>query len=345
MKVRSRLLLILSALTVALACPALRAADEVPAPPAPAAAPPTEAAPAAAAAEPPAAAVPAPAPAVSTDPAAVVATQEDTLAAGDMIRIRMDEDPSMAFEGIISAAGTVPIPFVGEFVVASRTPAEAARLLQEALTKELYQQATVSVTLISKAPGKVYVYGAVRRPGFVEMPPLGNLTVMQVLSYVDGLTSWAAPEEAYILRRARAGEAPQRIPLNLTEMFANYTPLSDSDIPLQTDDVVCIPGLDGKLNFSADTCEIIIVGEVNAPGLTYFAPGEQRTLMRAIFKAGGFSKFAKSRAVRLIRYGKDKERTEQVVDAARIIDEGYLDEDIELKPGDMLIVPQKLINF
>jgi hypothetical protein len=174
---------------------------------------------------------------------------------------------------------------------------------------------------------------------------MGDLTVMQVLSYVDGLTSWAAPEDAYILRRAKPGQPPQRLPLNLTEIFANYTPLSDSDVPLQSDDVLCIPGLDGKLNFSADTCEIIMVGEINAPGMIYFAPGEQRTLMRAIFKAGGLSRFAKSRAVRLIRYGKNRERTEQTIDAARIIDEGYLDEDVELRPGDMLIVPAKMINF
>jgi len=272
-------------------------------------------------------------------------SREDTFSIGDLIRIRMDEDPTIAFEGAISAAGTVPVPYVGEFLIANLTQAQAAKALAEAVRKDLYQQATFTVTLITKAPGKIYVYGAVRRPGMVDIPPLGNLTVMQVLSYVDGLTSWAAPEDTYILRRTKRGEPPQRIPLNLTEIFANYTPLNDADVALQVDDVLCVPGVDGKLNFSADTCEIIIVGEIGSPGIIYFAPGEQRTLMRAIFKAGGFSKFAKSTAVRLIRYGKNKERTEQVINASRIIDDGYLNEDVELKPGDMLIVPQKIINF
>lgn len=287
-------------------------------------------------------------PAATVKPAtatAVPEAREDTFGIGDLIRIRMAEDPTIGFEGAVSAAGTVPVPYVGEFLIATLTPSQAAKALSEAVRKDLYQQSTFTVTLITKAPGKIYVYGAVRRPGMVDMPPLGNLTVMQVLSYVDGLTSWAAPEDTYILRRTKRGEPPQRIPLNLTEIFANYTPLSDSDVALQVDDLICVPGVDGKLNFSADTCEIIIVGEIGSPGIIYFAPGEQRTLMRAIFKAGGFSKFAKSTAVRLIRYGKNKERTEQKINASRIIDDGFLIEDVELKPGDMLIVPQKIINF
>ncbi len=270
---------------------------------------------------------------------------EDILSPGDLIRIRMEEDPAITFEGMISAAGTVPIQYLGEFFVAGMTQNEAARALSEALCKEIYQQATITITLINKAPGRVYVYGAVRKPGIVAMPQIGTLTVMQILSYVDGLTSWAAPEDSFILRRSARGQPPQKIPMNLAEIMAKYMPLSDSDVALMADDVVCVPGINGALQFSADSCEIIVVGEVNGPGIVYFAPGEQRTLMRAIFKSGGLSKFAKGKDVRLIRYGKNKERTEQKVNAARIIDEGYLDEDIELKPGDMLIVPQRMINF
>ena len=81
------------------------------------------------------------------------------------------------------------------------------------------------------------------------------------------------------------------------------------------------------------------------PSIIQFAPGEQRTLMRAIFKAGGFNKFAKSKEVRLIRYEKNKERIDKIYNVSKIIEEGYLNEDVELKPGDMVIVPQKMINF
>lgn len=269
----------------------------------------------------------------------------ESLNPGDLIRVRMEEDLNVGFEGMVSAAGTIPIPYLGEVYIATQSPAEAAKIISDALTKEIYQKASVTVTLVTKAPGKVYVYGAVRKPGVVQMPPIGTLSVMQLLSYVDGLTSWAAPEESYILRRTKASAPPEKIPVNLTQLMANYVPMSDNDIVLQPDDVFCVPGLNGSLSFSVDSCEVIVVGEVNAPGIVFFSPGEQRTLMRAIFKSGGFNKFAKTKSVRLIRYGKNKERSEQVINAARVVDEGFLDEDVELKPGDMMIVPQKIINF
>ena len=122
-------------------------------------------------------------------------------------------------------------------------------------------------------------------------------------------------------------------------------PLSDADIILQNDDVVCVPGLSGALFFSSDTCEVMVVGEVRTPGIVSFAPGEQRTVMRAIFKAGGFDKFAKQNKVRVIQYAKDKKRTDQILDATKIMDKGDLDSDIEIKPGDMIIVPQSTFKM
>jgi polysaccharide export outer membrane protein len=108
-----------------------------------------------------------------------------------------------------------------------------------------------------------------------------------------------------------------------------------------------VPGIDGSTQqvMTTDESEVIVVGEVNAPGIILFAPGEQRTVMRAIFKSGGFTKFAKSKEVRLIRYGKDGSRSEQTINVSAVIDDGFLDQDVDLLPGDMLIVPQKMLNF
>ncbi len=89
---------------------------------------------------------------------------------------------------------------------------------------------------------------------------------------------------------------------------------------------------------------MIIVGQINAPGIQLFAPGEDATLMRAIFKAGGMTQFAQGNEVKLIRY-RDNERTTQVVNINRVIEKGYLEEDVDLYSGDMIIIPQKFINF
>ncbi len=259
----------------------------------------------------------------------------------------MEEDPEVTYTGKISASGTIPIPYLGEFPVAGLTCRQVEERLGKALCQDLYQKATIHCILTATAPGKVYVYGAVKEPGIVSFPETGRLTMLQLLSMVGGLTSWAAPEDTYVLRRKRntTDKTPQKIQVNLKKLLSTMNPSADFD--LHPDDAVFVPGMNGNTEqvMSSDACEIIVVGQVNQPGIVTFAPGEERTLMRAIFKAGGFTKFAKKSAVRLIRYEKNGKRDEKKVNASAIIDEGYLDKDVTLLPGDMLIIPQKLINF
>ncbi len=279
--------------------------------------------------------------------AQLVPDNVEVIAPGDLLRIMMNEDPDVKFEGEVSAGGTVLLPYLGEFPIANLSPQAAELKLAQELQKDLYQQATLSITLVKKAPGQVYVYGAVKKPGVVNMPEIGNFTVLQLLSEVGGLTSWASADEAFILRRQHPDAPATRLALNLADVFARALPSSDADIRLRANDIVCIPGVSGGLFefISADKCEVIVVGEVKKPGMIEFAPGEERTLIRAIFKAGGFDKFAKDSNVRVISYGRNQTRDEQVVDAGSIIDNGYLDKDIKLQPGDMIIVPQKKISF
>ncbi len=266
----------------------------------------------------------------------------------DRIRITMEEDPEVAYFGEVSAAGTIPVPYLGEFAISGHTPAEAEEALGNELEEELYEEATVSVTVVKKALGRVYVYGAVKEPGVVEIPDVGGLTVLQLITRIGGLSRWAAPEEAFIIRRARAGDKGEQIDLNLEEIFATAIPNTESDVMLQANDIVCIPGISGGLFdfLSVDEAEVFVVGEVKGEEvIVQFAPGERRTLFRALLKAGGLTKFARSKDVRIISYDNEGNRSEKIVDASAIVEEGYLEKDVELRQGDMVIVPQKRFSL
>ena len=56
-----------------------------------------------------------------------MARSDERLAPGDLVRISMKEDPEVTFEGEISVAGTVPVPYLGEFQVAGHTQKSAGR--------------------------------------------------------------------------------------------------------------------------------------------------------------------------------------------------------------------------
>jgi len=273
---------------------------------------------------------------------------EAPLVPGDRIRMTMREDTEVKYFGEVSAAGTIPVPYLGEFVVSGYSPDQAAEALEKELQEDLYNQATINITLVKKGLGRVYVYGAVKNPGMVEIPDVGGLTVLQLITMIGGLTPWGSPENAFILRREHPEKPHVRIDLELDQLFASAAPNTEKDVVLQPNDILCIPGKSGGLFdfLSVEDAEVYVTGEVNSrEGIVYFAPGERRTLFRAILKAGGMTRYARKTSVRLIRFTEDNERKEFTVDVASIVEEGRLDKDIEIKQGDMIIVPQRGITF
>lgn len=97
-------------------------------------------------------------------------------------------------------------------------------------------------------------------------------------------------------------------------------------------------GVRGKLN------RVIVVGQVKSPGIQEIPPDEKFTVSLAIVRAGGFSSFAQDRKVQVVRRGEEGLVEKIEVDVRSILLEGKLDNDFELKPDDLIIVPEKLIR-
>ena len=97
------------------------------------------------------------------------------------------------------------------------------------------------------------------------------------------------------------------------------------------------------------------------PGALDVTVNENLTAGQAIMRAGGFADFANLRKVKVIRSGGGMEpaatggisapasqaKPEQPItlDMEQILNEGKTDKDIVLQPGDLIIVPSRLINF
>lgn len=246
---------------------------------------------------------------------------------------------------VVPESGLIEIPRLGNVPALSRTPAELGAAIAEGLNRQAYQQAGVEVGVTQRAPGSVVVYGAVDRPGVVRLPDVGELTILQLIAMVGGLTGWARPEGTYIRRvEPKTGERVT-LPMDLAKALAD--PSGAQDVAIKPNDMVFVPSGNFRSTDILGTkpIEIIVVGEVGTPGIVSFAPGESRTLLRALLKAGGFGRFAKKDKVRLIRLNEKNERSVTVIDASAILDEGFLNKDVELLPGDMLIVGEKLFSW
>ncbi len=91
--------------------------------------------------------------------------------------------------------------------------------------------------------------------------------------------------------------------------------------------------------------KVYITGQVHAQGAVELPANEPLTVSKAILLVGGLADFADRRKVKLIHKKSDGSTDTTVVDLVEILDKGHANLDPVLQPNDMIIVPQRLINF
>ena len=82
----------------------------------------------------------------------------------------------------------------------------------------------------------------------------------------------------------------------------------------------------------------IVGGEVGAPGR--FELHGRVTALQAVEMAGGFKTSGKASQVLLIRPVSDTKGETKLINLKKVVSKRQLDEDVELRPGDMLLVPK-----
>ncbi|MGV3531020.1 MAG: polysaccharide biosynthesis/export family protein [Chthoniobacteraceae bacterium] len=104
-----------------------------------------------------------------------------------------------------------------------------------------------------------------------------------------------------------------------------------------------IIGLDAASNRSPG--KIYLSGQIKTQGFIEIPPEETLTVSRAILRAGGFSDFANKRKVKVLRKTGNGKQKAFVVDVLQILEKGTVSNDMALEPDDLVMVPERLINF
>ncbi len=155
---------------------------------------------------------------------------------GDILRIDVWNEDSLAREVVVQPDGYISFPLSGEILVGGNTASAAQANLAEALGKFLKDKPTVTVAVQQSMGNKIYVLGKVNRPG--EYPINRPTDVMQALAMAGGLNTFAAENSINILRRNKTGEQ--------VAISFEYGEVKDGDdletnIVLQSGDVVVVP--------------------------------------------------------------------------------------------------------
>ncbi len=180
---------------------------------------------------------------------------------------------------------------------------------------------------------QIYLLGKFVKPGVY---PLKNeLPVLHALFLAGGMAPGADPRKAFLVRGAT------RIPVDLDRLIQDGD-LSQNLI-LKAGDTVTIPeGVIIQNGTSAqviDSSSVYVMGEVKRPGP--YPRADALTVLKVMALAGGFTDFAAPNRTTLIRQEGDK-RVEKRVNIKDIMSDPTSNEDLQLKAGDVLVVPAKL---
>lgn len=93
--------------------------------------------------------------------------------------------------------------------------------------------------------------------------------------------------------------------------------------------------------------KVYLVGAVHTPGAEEIPSDEVMTVSKAILRAGGFMDFADEKKVKVMRKtsGAGDNKETFVVDVSQILQQGMMEHDLKLEPGDVIYVSERLIRF
>lgn len=226
----------------------------------------------------------------------------------------------------VSEEGKISLPYLGELQVEGMTKSELEKNLVQLLSEKWLENPQVSVVIVEYQSRRVFLIGAVPKPGPFEL--MGRLTLLKLISQAGGLNADAG-NEIIIMRQLPDG-AKTSLKISVEDLFLKGD--ASLDIPLQPDDIVSVP--------PDKMIQIYVTGQVRNPSALEVRKSNIPTLLRAIAQAGGFSERANKGDVIIKRIDEMGKEIKIKVNVNDII-KGK-SKDLQLRENDVVIVPEKL---
>jgi len=234
----------------------------------------------------------------------------------------------------VSSYGTINAPFIGTIKAEGLTPSQLEVKIAEPLARDYFVNPKVNISIKEYHSLHYYISGAVKMPGLYEMTIEASL--MELIAKAGGLL----PERgnlAYIMRSSKdEGKTGEELSHSEPIKVDLQRLLDKGDLSLnpmlKPGDVIYIP-LQKSLALGESI--VFVEGEVKRQGFYDYQPG--MTAMNACIMAGGFDRFAAPSRTRIIR--KKEDGVEIIKINLNDVKKGKI-QDIELKPGDRIHVPE-----
>ena len=162
-------------------------------------------------------------------------------------QVAEDREPEKVAQLFVSDDGYVDLPLGGRVKAAGKTTDQLRADIKGMLEREYYYHATINMGLTRVAArasrGRVYVTGAVKTVGSIELPVDTVVTASQAIYQMGGPVDFSNLKRTRVMRK---GGPPGGIPVNVKAVEKGEF---DKDVVLQPDDHVIVPEASVGLRF------------------------------------------------------------------------------------------------
>lgn len=157
----------------------------------------------------------------------------NTLGSGDLIEVRVYQEPELSGGFRVGPEGTIDYPFCGKVTLKALTASQASDALTQCLKQGYLKSPQVSVLIREYNSKKVFVFGEVQKPG--TFPFEENMSIIQAVTLAGGFTKTAARNSIAVTRTVDGQEKRVRVPVE------DIGTGREKNFALQPGDIVFVP--------------------------------------------------------------------------------------------------------
>lgn len=267
----------------------------------------------------------------------------------DILDITVWQSPDLTKSLAVQSDGTIDYPLIGNLPAAGLTPADLQKTIQERLSQGFVKDPKVSVSIKEYNSKKILVFGEVGKPGLFKIK--GPVPVLELLFMVGGAkpdakrmtvirptspssstfdASQFTTSPVYSEQKAAADNSAQTIKVDLIAL------LSKGDL---SQNVLIVPG-DTIYVASGTGLRYHVLGQVGNPGPYEWS--QDITVLEAIKLAGGVNSRGAPNRIKVRKVFGNGQKQEIKINVLEIMN-GKKKDDVIIKPGDTIIVPESWI--
>ena len=170
-------------------------------------------------------------------PASSLPSAEYRIGPGDALNIFVWRNPELTLTVPVRPDGRLSIPLVEDVVAIGKSPTTLAREFEERLSKYVKEPLVTVIVegFVGPIPEQIRVIGEAAQPR--ALPYRADMTLLDVMIAVGGLTRYAAGNDSVIIRTAQGEQNTYSVHLNSLIRDGDI----ESNVALRPGDILIIP--------------------------------------------------------------------------------------------------------